>query len=43
MPMGQYKDWGDCIARAPDHVKDKDAYCGSIKAEVEKGMTTKER
>ena len=39
--MGQYKDWADCIARAPEHVKDKEAYCGSIKHRVEDKMSNK--
>ena len=42
MPFAGYRDFADCVSKNGDK-DDPRAYCGSIKAEVEKGMTIKER
>ena len=34
-PMGQYKDFADCVRRAPRRVRDRRAYCGAVKARTE--------
>ena len=40
MPMGEYKDFAECVAQNQDK-RDPDAYCGSIKHKVE-GMVKAE-
>ena len=34
MPMGEYKDWEDCIAKNQDKA-DPAAYCGQVKKQIE--------
>ncbi len=41
-PFAGYSNFNECVSKNQDK-NNPEAYCGSIKAEVEKGMTTKER